>query len=927
MLLLFCNSAKSISVSEIVKVDGISYKVTYVNTSGGYFNADVYKSDNSGVVTIPRRFTYEGLTGVVTGIHGSAFRNETDLTKVSIPESVSVIDGGAFYGCRNLHTVVFDGTSRLKTIGYQAFGICNALNTFEIPNSVTTIEQGAFQYCHALTSVTIPSSVQSFGLNTSTSTEAFPAFYHMEGLKAIYVLNPEPIDISEMEFELKDVNNNETIWSIANTVALYVPRGSKEKYAAAKGWNVFTNIVELGLDISDEHVKSICLDKWDTNNDGIFTEEEAAAVTSIGDTFKNNTDIVSLDVLQYFTGLDSISRYAFYGCTNLASVIIPESVDSIFPHAFRDCPSLTSLNIPANVKYINDSAIRNTGITELTVDENNTIYDSRNNCNAVIETSTNTLIVGCNSTVIPDNVVTIGAKAFHSNSFITTIELPNSVTSIQNDVFNGCTSLTEIIIPSGVTDIGSNAFKGCTNLVSVTSLATTPPVAGTGAFKNINSDATLHVPSVSIEEYRKTEPWSNFGSIVALKDGQNNRFIVNDMDVLAGQSFVFPVGMINEIEVTAFQCDVYLPEGITLQTKKGKYDITLDENRKDDHTVTSALQEDGAVRIIVASLNNSIFSETSGILFNLNLIVAEGISATLPITIKNIHISDTSGKETILGDVTANLNVVAYTPGDVNNDGLILVNDVVTAINYILNVTPENFVFAAADMNGDGQILVNDVVQIINTILGVNSAKENGARATITKDADKFYMDDFIIKAGESKQVAIKFDTENVNPANPSELNYVAFQFDLCLPKGLTVVKKKEMYDFKFNDARMGEHTFTSSLQADGSIRVVATSLSNAPFCEKSHDFILFTLTASDDFAGSHKIAIENINFSDKAGEVYKLPVATSRVTDDVVNGISSLDASDNKAIKIYTIDGKCVMKSAIKKGVYIANGKKFYVK
>lgn len=251
MLLLFCNSAKSISVSQIVKVGGISYKVTYVNTSGGYFNADVYKSDNSGFVTIPKKITYDGLTGVVTGILGSAFQGETDLTKVSIPESVSVIDGGAFYCCRNLRTVVFDGTSRLKTIGYQAFGSCNTLNTFEIPNSVTTIEQGAFSYCDSLTSVTIPSSVQSFGLNTSTSTEARPAFFQTNGLKAIYVLNPEPIDISEMEFELKNANNNETIWSIANTVTLYVPRGSKEKYAAAKGWNVFTNIVETGDDVQE----------------------------------------------------------------------------------------------------------------------------------------------------------------------------------------------------------------------------------------------------------------------------------------------------------------------------------------------------------------------------------------------------------------------------------------------------------------------------------------------------------------------------------------------------------------------------------------------------------------------------------------------------------------------------------------------------
>lgn len=746
MLLLFCNSAKSISVSQIVKVGGISYKVTYVNTSGGYFNADVYKSDNSGFVTIPRQITYDGLTGVVTGILGSAFQGETDLTKVSIPESVSVIDGGAFYGCRNLHTVVFDGTSRLKTIGYQAFGLCNTLNTFEIPNSVTTIEQGAFQYCHALTSVTIPSSVQSFGLNTSTSTEAFPAFYDMEGLKAIYVLNPEPIDISEMEFELKNANNNETIWSIANTVTLYVPRGSKEKYAAAKGWNVFTNIVELGLDIPDEHVKSICLDKWDTNKDGIFTEAEAAAVTSIGDTFKNNTDIVSLDVLQYFTGLDSISRYAFYGCTNLASVIIPESVDSIFPHAFQDCPSLTSLNIPANVKYINNAGIRNTGITELTVDEDNTIYDSRNNCNAVIETSTNTLIVGCNSTVIPDNVVTIGIKAFHSNSFITTIELPNSVTSIQNDVFNGCTSLTEIIIPSGVTDIGSNAFKGCTNLASVTSLATTPPVAGTDAFNKINADATLYVPKGSKSAYESALGWDLFTNIVETGDDvqepdpepdpdpnpepnddtdisamEDVLYIINS-EGFVGSSVTLSLNLKHAMDVSAFQANLFLPEGLEIEKiTRGDELKVQDDNEEYIYTFNNSKQEDGSRFLLCYSVSNTPMTVGDINVAKITIKIPEGTAAgSYPIILKNVEMS--YGSENKLIDyVKSTLIVNDYLPGDANGDSRISVTDISSIASYLLGTTPSAFVEKAADANGDSRVSVTDISSIAAKLLGGSS--------------------------------------------------------------------------------------------------------------------------------------------------------------------------------------------------------------
>ena len=746
MLLLFCNSAKSISVSEIVKVGRISYKVTSVNKPGGYFNADVYEFDDfdnySGDVTIPRLITYDGLTGVVSGIFRSAFY-KVDITKVSIPELVSVIDGGAFYCCHNLRTVVFDGTSSLKRIGYQAFEYCRTLKTFEIPNSVTTIEQGAFAHCDSLTSVTIPSSVQSFGLNTSTSTEAVPVFYYTHGLKAIYVLNPEPIDISEMEFEFKNANNV-TIWSIARRVTLYVPRGSKEKYAAAKGWNVFTNIVELGLDISDEHVKSICLDKWDTNKDGIFTEEEAAAVTSIGDTFKNNTDIVSLDVLQYFTGLDSISRYAFYGCTNLASVIIPESVDSIFPHAFRDCPSLTSLNIPANVKYINDSAIRNTGITELTVDENNTIYDSRNNCNAVIETSTNTLIVGCNSTVIPDNVVTIGAKAFHSNSFITTIDLPNSVTSIQNDVFNGCTALTEIIIPSGVTDIGSNAFKGCTNLASVTSLATTPPVAGTDAFNKINADATLYVPKGSKSAYESALGWDLFTNIVETGDDvqepepdpepdpepnddtdisamEDVLYIINS-EGFVGSSVTLSLNLKHAMDVSAFQANLFLPEGLEIEKiTRGDELKVQDDNEEYIYTFNNSKQEDGSRFLLCYSVSNTPMTVGDINVAKITIKIPEGTAAgSYPIILKNVEMS--YGSENKLIDyVKSTLIVNDYLPGDANGDSRISVTDISSIASYLLGTTPSAFVEKAADANGDSRVSVTDISSIAAKLLGGSS--------------------------------------------------------------------------------------------------------------------------------------------------------------------------------------------------------------
>ena len=412
-----------------------------------------------------------------------------------------------------------------------------------------------------------------------------------------------------------------------------------------------------------------------------------------------------------------------------------------------------------------------------------------------------------------------------------------------------------------------------------------------------------------------------------------NDFVVNDVSARAGQTISFPVALNNNTETAAFQCDVYLPEGVTLLTNKGKYDITLDDVRKDDHSVSSALQDNGSVRIIVASLTNAPFEGNSGNIFYLKLSVAEGLSGSFPIEIKDIHITDSKGNRTDLANVSANLNVEAYIPGDVNNDGMVVVDDVVNAINYVLGTTPEGFVFTAADMNSDKQILVDDVVQIINTILGISSAKEQEVaslelEADDVSAGDKFYLNDFVIKPGESKEIAIQFETENVSASDPSQQMYVAFQFDIHLPKGLTVAQKKGKYNFVLNEERKDDdHTISSAMQEDGAIRVLGASLTNSYFWEKKGDFVVFTVTAAEDFVGTHDISLKNIMFTEKSGKRTDLADVTTKVSDGDVNGIEGVDADGNKIFKVYTIDGKQTLKSGARKGVYIINGKKAIIK
>ena len=163
-----------------------------------------------------------------------------------------------------------------------------------------------------------------------------------------------------------------------------------------------------------------------------------------------------------------IANDAFYECSGLISITIPNSVTEIGNNAF--CYSgLTSIIIPNSVTSIDYYAFRCcTGLTSITIENGNTVYDSRENCNAIIETATNTLIAGCKNTVIPNTIKTIGSNAFNECKTLTSISIPESVTEIGDYAFANCTGLTEVTIPNSVISIGKSAFSRCTGLTEVT---------------------------------------------------------------------------------------------------------------------------------------------------------------------------------------------------------------------------------------------------------------------------------------------------------------------------------------------------------------------------------------------------------------------------------------------------------------------------
>ena len=236
---------------------------------------------------------------------------------------------------------------------------------------------------------------------------------------------------------------------------------------------------------------------------GVATIEEA--------TFSECTSLASVTISE---GVTRIDNYAFESCQSLASISFPKSLTAIGSGAFYDCIGLKAITIPENDvqmgEYPFDAC---SGIESIIVEERNTVYDSRDNCDAIIETATNTLLFGCQNTVIPEGITTIATGAFYRCTPLTSITIPEGVTAMYDGAFQE-SGLTSVSIPSTMTYIDICVFQDCTSLTEVYCHAEAIPETGEDTFTEVPlAAATLYVPAASLDLYKATAPWSQFGTI------------------------------------------------------------------------------------------------------------------------------------------------------------------------------------------------------------------------------------------------------------------------------------------------------------------------------------------------------------------------------------------------------------------------------
>ena len=761
-LLMSMVSANCFAQNELFVVDGIYYRHMYDRGSVDVVhpNATAVEEDDptisipssySGDITIPSEISG---TMVVTDTYewGDEYTHEEHYSYW-----VECIGSSAFYGSEITSIII---PNSVQTILRGAFARCTKLSSIIIPNSVVGVNDDAFYGCSGLNSVDIPQNVTYIGEN---------AFAECDNLTSVTVRMEVPVSIDE------------SVFSNRTNATLYVPAGCKEAYMSAPYWQDFKDIVEMSpiISFADYSVKNICVSKWDTDGDEELSEDEAAAVTSLGRAFKNNRYIKSFNELRYFTGLTSIQDEEFYYCTKLSSIIIPNNVTSIGRNAFFDCESLNSLTIPSSVNNIGNAAFLDCGLglTSITVESGNTKYDSRNNCNAIIETKTNKLLWGCNNTIIPNSVTSIGNSAFSHCMLMTAINIPDGVTNIGNDAFYNCEKLASVVVPDLVTaigdaafwhcddllsvvigekveSIGNMAFHSCDKLTSVTVRKASPISITENVFTN-RANATLYVPYGCKAAYEAADYWKEFKEIVEMEptgvevtdiSQLDNVVYVEPTEERTGTEATISFKMKNTAAIRGFQFDLVLPEGVTPVEEDGEYVYWLNADRAPKkaggqfyHTFEVTKQADGSYRFLCGAQADKTFKGNDGEVAVLKVNIADNMKeGDYPIILRNIKLTETDISNYYqTAEVITKLTIVNYIPGDISGDGIVDVSDYIGVANHILGNTPAGFNARAADVNNDNVIDVSDYIGIANIILTGSIYGNNNAARLMDKEGEQ----------------------------------------------------------------------------------------------------------------------------------------------------------------------------------------------
>ena len=510
------------------EVDGIYYNRSGQNAIVTYkgYNGNDYYNDYSGDLVIPDSVTWGDKTYPVTSIANYAYNKTTGLTSVTLPSTVTKIDNYAFYGCTEI--IEINLPDNLSTIGKYAFAQCSGLTSITIPQGVTSIADHAFSPCEnvkILNFNAIACNNFSGAYSTPFEFKYFEEINIGEGVQRI----PDYFAYNSMTITSLDIPNSVTY---IGTFAFYY------SINLVTHLHISSAVTHIGLNALHGcmYLTGISVDE---NNPVYDSRDNCNAIIETA----TNTLINGCTYTVIPNTVTAIAESAFMQNidSNHTPLVVPNSVTSIGYRAFAYTSNFKGIHIGSGVTSIGAEAFAGCkDMVTITVDENNPVYDSRDSCNAIIETATNTLVVGSKKTIIPNTVTAIGDYAFNRYA-ISSITIPNSVTTIGDYAFQYCglselnmgnsvthvgieafydSRIANLIIPKSITYMGRHAFSSY-SVYDVYCYIPDPSLVTTGSqvFRP-SSDMyfhRLHVPAGSLEAYQNDDNWNwLFGEIVEM---------------------------------------------------------------------------------------------------------------------------------------------------------------------------------------------------------------------------------------------------------------------------------------------------------------------------------------------------------------------------------------------------------------------------
>ena len=675
------------------------------------------------------------MPNMLDSIGHQAFQECEKLKEISIPSSVRFIGLSAFVGCKSIDTIVIP--EGIETIKEDCYAGCEALKTVTLPSTLKTIERMAFEGCRSLTSIELPETVETLGYGC----------FERSGLTSVHI----PASVKKIEsiqdthwpfracFQLTKITiaEDNPVYDSRNGCNAIIETATNKLIEGCAGTVIPENVVTIGASAFE-----LCPFKTIEIPNSVTNIEKFAF---LGCTKLENINLpdnitviaegtfISCDSLRSVKlpkNLKSIENDAFYECEALESIEFPAGLTKIGDHAFHECEKMTSLLIPASVSEIGKDAFwLCDGLTTIKVEQGNTVYDSREDCNAIIKTADNEMVLGCQTTFIPQSVTSIGDNAFQGFAAITEMTLPDGLTHIGRSAFAN-TTITSITLPASLTSIGSSAFNG-SFLKTVISYIQEPFEIEGSTFSGMNGQ-TLYVPKGCTNKYKATEGWNWFEFIREIGDTGEGYLWTGDYERggKAKATDNVSVGYANAGYTT-----------IRLNGKPKWYDgdyITVDLE-KPLHT--------GDKISVTAYRNKNAANKKSGVRMEL---WGEEISGTVTVASStglefvNIDQSDDSAGDnnrgtepnTCVFEVPAKANGCTgfymtrshaetnlfiteirigdtIIQGDVNGDGSVNVGDIMAVINVMAGQGGD-MTLEQADVNGDGSVNVGDIMAIIN---------------------------------------------------------------------------------------------------------------------------------------------------------------------------------------------------------------------